>query len=420
MMMDHYDTLNYYSEPDTISQSAMHLFFSTANMTQESLAIYLHIPFCTTKCTYCAFNTYTHIEHLIPAFVEALAAEIRFVAQQNPYQQVHTVYFGGGTPSLLTPSQFDLLLNTLHTHFAINANAEISIESNPNDLDAAYLGQLRTLGINRLSIGMQTANINELDLFARRHDHAAVVKAVDAARTAKFDNLNLDVIYGFPYQTLESWQYTLNEVALLKPEHISMYALGLEEGTSLLHWVESGRIPTPDDDTAADMYDAATDIMAQHGYHQYEISNWAQPGYECQHNLQYWRNFPYVGLGPGAHGYAGGVRYHTLLSPQRYIKAMRERSGEALPFPQTPATHEAHLVEWGDEMAETLIMNLRLLQEGVSRSAFEARFGVDLVQHHAKALKRFVDHGLVEIQPDVVRITHEGRLLSNMLFRELV
>ncbi len=388
-------------------------------LSEQALSIYLHIPFCTTKCTYCAFNTYTHIEQLIPAFVEALKREIQFVSQQNPYNQVETIFFGGGTPSLLSASQFELLLNNLDTYFTIDTDAEISIETNPNDLDLIYLRELRQLGINRLSIGLQSTNMNELTLFARRHDYAAAISAVEAARAAGFDNINLDLMYGFPQQTMESWRETLDQsLSLLQPEHISMYALGLEEGTPMLEWVESGRLPMPDDDLAADMYEYMTEAMTKYGYEQYEISNWAKPGYACRHNLQYWRNLPYIGLGPGAHGYAGGSRYDTLLMPQRYIKAMS--ASHTLPFPRTPATNEITQVDRESEISETLIMSLRLTREGVNREQFKARFGIDLIDLHGDKLKRFVDHGLLEIKPDVVRITQKGRLLSNMIFRELV
>ena len=388
--------------------------------TDQSLSIYLHIPFCTTKCTYCAFNTYTNQEKLIPAFVQSLADEAAYVARQNPYSSVHTIFLGGGTPSLLTAKQFNTILSSLKDHFTISSDVEITIETNPNDLDTIYLKSLRELGINRLSIGMQTSNMGELTLFARRHDHAAVIKAFKAAREAGFDNINLDIIYGAPYQTIETWQQTLDDVFTLQPEHVSLYALGLEEETPLLDWVETGRVPTPDDDLAADMYELATITMVKNGYEQYEISNWSKPGYACRHNLQYWYNLPYIGLGPGAHGFAGGVRYDTILSPQRYIKAIQQHPDQSLVFPRTPATNNAIQVDQKNEIAETLIMTLRLTQEGVDRQIFEKRFGIDLLDLHRATLERFAGYDLLEIKPDVIRLTEKGRLLSNTIFRELV
>ncbi|GAB4308619.1 MAG: radical SAM family heme chaperone HemW [Phototrophicales bacterium] len=385
----------------------------------QNLSIYLHIPFCTTKCTYCSFNTYVNIEALIPNFVEALIQEIKIIGASNIYHTVHTIYFGGGTPSLLTIDQFDAILAAITQSFSVLNEAEISIEANPNDLSVNYLKELRRLGINRLSIGMQSAIDQELNLFARRHDNQTVVTAVQQARDAGFNNINLDLIYGFPYQTLTTWEKSLEQVLSFSPEHISLYALGLEEGTPLKSWVEKGKLPLPDDDLAADMYEFATEVLRQ-TYLQYEISNWAKSGFECLHNLQYWRNAPYIGLGPGAHGYANGIRYSTILSPQQYIQLLKNANEPKLQFPITPAVHDYTLVDQSTEIAETLITNLRLLHEGVHLSDFEHRFGVSLMQLHGNLLKKFEKQGLLQITKDRVLLTEQGRLLSNVIFRELV
>lgn len=330
------------------------------------VSVYLHIPFCTSKCTYCAFNTYIKLEPLIEGFVEALIREIEIVGRSKPGQLVHTIFLGGGTPSLLTSEQLRRILKALEASFAVLPNCEITMETNPNDLHEGYTQQLATIGINRLSIGMQSANDNELQLFARRHDNDQVAMALHAARRAGFDNINLDLIYGIPHQSLTGWQWTLEQALKLQPEHISLYALGLEDGTPMHHWVMTGRLPTPDDDLTADMYDMATEMLGGQGYVQYEISNWAKPGYECQHNLQYWRNLPYIGVGPGAHGYADQVRYSTLLSPQEYIRRLKGKTDAvAYVFPNTPVTDEANLIDSAGEIAETLIMGLRLTQEGI-------------------------------------------------------
>ncbi len=383
------------------------------------LSLYLHIPFCTIKCTYCAFNTYIHLESLIEPFVSALVREIEIVGQSKPHQQVGTVYIGGGTPSLLTPEQIGRILEAIRSHFDVLPGAEISMESNPSDIHRDYMSALKRLGINRLSLGMQTANANELALFGRRHDNDAVVRAVSAARAGGFHNLNLDLIYGFPHQTLESWDITLKQMLALQPEHISLYALGVEDGTAMQAWIANGRLPAPDDDLAADMYLLATDVLESAGYEQYEISNWSKPGYECRHNLQYWRNLPYPGFGPGAHGYADSVRYATLLSPHRYIRAIQEASEEYI-FPNSPAVDQFNVVDREGEIADTLLMGLRLTREGISRPAFKARFGEDLLDIHGPLVERFVSYGLLYVDENVVRITREGRLLSNMIFRELV
>ncbi|MCC6805153.1 MAG: radical SAM family heme chaperone HemW [Anaerolineae bacterium] len=388
-------------------------------MPHNPLAIYLHVPFCSTKCTYCAFNTYTHLENLIEPFVSALVREIEIIAASQPNQPAGTIFFGGGTPSLLTPEQFERILAALRDGFRVAADAEITLEANPNDLNRDYLAALRRVGLNRISIGMQTANANELELFKRRHDNDAVARAVSAARAAGFDNLNLDLIYGFPHQTLASWETSLRQMLALQPDHVSLYALGLEDGTPMKAWVERGRLPEPDDDLAADMYELASDLLGAQGYEQYEISNWARPGHQCRHNLQYWHNDPYVGVGPGAHGWAGGVRYSTVLSPQRYIRLLGEAEG-AYPFPRTPATAEAVTVDRAGEISETLIMGMRLTREGISRPGFVERFGVDLLDVHGEVIQRYTDRGLLSVDAERVRLTDAGRLLSNVVFREFV
>jgi oxygen-independent coproporphyrinogen-3 oxidase len=383
------------------------------------LSIYIHIPFCGTKCTYCAFNTYVNLDNLIEPFVQALVKELAIVGGNPPGQGVGTIYLGGGTPSLLTPEQFARILAAVHDHFVVLPDAEISLEANPNDLSRDYLAVLRSAGATRLSIGMQSAVDSELTMFHRRHDHPMVIRAVEAARAAGFDNLNLDIIYGIPQQTLAYWETTLRQTLALDPEHISLYALGLEDGTLLKTWVEDGFLPVPDDDLAADMYDLATEMLGAAGYEQYEISNWSQPGYACRHNLQYWYNLPYVGLGPGAHGFAGGVRYSTVLLPQKYIRLIQD-SDESYTFPYTPATAEAVVVDRANEIAETLIMGLRLTREGIRRATFARRFGVDVLELHGATFHKYENYGLLYIDNDVVRLTQKGRLLSNVIFRELV
>lgn len=386
---------------------------------QNPLAIYLHVPFCAVKCTYCAFNTYTNLDNLIEPFVQALINEIHIVGRSRPNQEVGTIFFGGGTPSQLTPEQFARIFVALRENFILRENAEISLEVNPADVSFEYFQGLKAAGFNRVSIGMQSANSNELKLFNRRHDNDAVAQAIRTARQAGFSNLNLDLIYGVPHQTLADWQNTLTQMLALKPEHISLYALTLEDGTPMKAWIEKGTLPTPNDDLSADMYEMATEFLQQAGYEQYEISNWSLAGYQCQHNLQYWRNLPYLGLGPGAHGFADGVRYSVILSPQRYIKLLQSTEGE-FEYPRTPVTDQAVVVDQTADIAETLIMGLRLTQEGISRSVFQQRFGVDLLELHQDIIHKYEQYGLITYDDDSVKITQQGRLLSSAIFRDLV
>ncbi|NWG16673.1 MAG: radical SAM family heme chaperone HemW [Chloroflexi bacterium] len=382
-------------------------------------SIYLHIPFCRIKCTYCAFNTYIGLDNLIEPFVAALCREIEILGASKPGQPARTIYLGGGTPSVLTPHQIGCILAAVERAFVLAPDAEISMEVNPGDPDLSYMMALKSLGVNRISIGMQSANGNELELFARRHDNDAVVRSVVAARQAGFDNLNLDLIYGFPHQTLDSWENTLRQMLWLEPEHVSLYALGLEDGTAMKTWVTRGYLPPPDDDLSADMYELASDVLESAGYEQYEISNWARPGYACRHNLQYWRNLPYPGLGPGAHGYAGGVRYSTILSPHKYIQAL-ETTEAVFAFPLTPATDQSVRVDREAEIADTLLMGLRLTQEGISRAVFRERFGADVLDLYQALIEKYRSYGLLEVDEDRVRLTRKGRFLSNLIFRELV
>ena len=383
-------------------------------------SVYLHIPFCSTRCTYCAFNTYIDLDHLIPAYVDALCNELNAVAAGALKLGVHTVYFGGGTPSLLTPRQFERLLMQLHDLFAISPTCEISLEANPDDLTVDYLQSLRETWFNRLSIGMQSANSDILRLFDRQHDLSAVAEAVDAARKAKFDNVNLDVIFGSPGESAADWAETVGAVIDFEPDHVSMYGLELKGGTELRLQVDAGALPQPDDDDFADMYEYASEALERAGYDQYEISNWRRSGKQCQHNLQYWRNLPYLGLGAGAHGFAGGYRYSTITSPQRYLESLRDQPSIALDFPLTPAVAKHTLVEEAADLYDTIMMGLRLTREGINRMNFESRFGQDFVAMFPDAIDKLVSLGMLEVSHDRVRLSRDGRLLSNGVIREFV
>lgn len=321
---------------------------------------------------------------------------------------------------MLLPDQIDDVMRTVDEAFVLDVNAEITIEANPNDLTLPYLKMLRAAGVNRLSIGMQSANAAELRLFDRRHDVTAVADSVEAARTAGFDNLSLDLIYGVPGQTLDTWRDSLEFALKLQPDHLSLYALSLEAGTPLRASVETGHVPAPDDDLAADMYELASEMLAATGFVQYEISNWSLPGFQSRHNLQYWLNDPYLGFGPGAHGFAGGVRYSDVLSPQRYIQMLSEARGSGYDFPVSPAVAEAVHVDQTQEISETLIMGMRLIGRGIDRQAFRNRFGMDLLDLHGEALTRFERLGLVSVSDERVMLTEHGRLLSNTVLREFV
>jgi oxygen-independent coproporphyrinogen-3 oxidase len=405
-------------------------------------SLYFHIPFCAHRCAYCDFNTYAGQEQAIPAYVNALCNEIQAVGQSvSSRLEVGTIFFGGGTPSLLTTSQFQDIFQRVHTYFDVSPSAEISLEANPGTVSPDYLRELRQIGFNRISYGVQSANPNELRMLERIHTYSDVVDAVRWSRRAGFDNLNLDLIYGLPEQTLESWQNTVKLLLGLHPEHISAYALTLEHGTPFGRWAQKGLLPIPDPDLAAEMYEWLSEYLSLSGYAQYEISNWAMdnnrpptvdhlpsstvyrpPSRACQHNLQYWRNLDYLGLGAGAHGYTDGVRYSNVLRIKTYIDRLKTDNCSLLTdnWPLSPATVNHHKNTPREDMDETMLTGLRLTSEGVSAKTFRQRFGVELTDIYGQQIDRLVKLGLLEWSSDRLRLTSRGRLLGNQVFMQFI
>ncbi|MBN1679057.1 MAG: radical SAM family heme chaperone HemW [Anaerolineae bacterium] len=387
-------------------------------------ACYFHIPFCRTRCSYCDFNTYTGQDSLIPHYMHALATEVRLVGVSATVE-VTTLFFGGGTPSLIPANDLNVVLDSCRQSFELAGDAEISLEANPGTISRSYLYSLRQYGVNRLSIGMQSAHARELNLFERTHQLGDVRLAVEAARDAGFENISLDLIYGIPLQTLDDWRISLDTALDMRPDHLSLYALGVEDGTPLHGWIADGRFPSPDPDLAADMYEWASERLAQAGFEQYEISNWARPDFACQHNLRYWRNTSYLGFGAGAHGHAvfsgtSAVRYANVLHPADYIRRIQAQTGPC-PFPLSDAVAWSEHLDGRQVMADTMFMGLRLIREGISPGVFKARFGDDLWQVYGAILDRLIAAGLVERTADErVRLTSRGRLLGNQVFAEFV
>jgi oxygen-independent coproporphyrinogen-3 oxidase len=395
-------------------------------------SLYIHIPFCNHRCGYCDFNTYAGLQRLIPDYTSAVCAEIRFLSRSAQQRiKIHTIYFGGGTPSLVPEQDLEKILTGVHDEFDLVTGAETTIEANPGTVSEAYLRNIQALGVNRISLGMQSADQNELDLLERQHSFVDVVRSVEWARKAGIKNLNLDLIFGLPDQLLKVWLNSLDAALSLQPEHLSLYALTLEQGTPMHKKVALGILPEPDPDTAADMYELATEVLARAGYIQYEISNWARMDtdgrlFSCQHNLQYWRNSPYIGIGAGAHGYIGGYRTVDVSIPGLYIKKMtKERDSVQgdFQFPSTPATIEKTPIDTETEIGETMMMGLRLLSEGVSSIEFQQRFGISLRERFSVEIDRLVLLGLLEWageNEERLHLTSHGRLLGNQVFREFI
>jgi oxygen-independent coproporphyrinogen III oxidase len=419
-------------------------------------SIYLHIPFCTHRCAYCDFNTYAGQEDTIPAYVEALCKEIEFIGLRlpSPFRGgagggVHTIFFGGGTPSLLSPEQFESILLSIRRNFTLTDDAEISMEANPGTVSYGNLLELRKIGINRIGYGVQSANTEELRMLERAHDFFDVIEAVASARRAGFENLNLDLIYGLPEQTLSTWQTTVKRILALHPEHISAYALTLEHGTPFGRWSSRGMLPLPDPDLAAEMYEWLSETLEYDGYVQYEISNWAKhhktpiPDPEpetfdlppltlasaCRHNLQYWRGLPYLAFGAGAHGYASGYRYSNVLRIKTYIDRLTNYELTDHQFPLSPVTVNHHKQSLQDDMSEFMMTGLRLTREGVSEGEFQKRFGQPVCEIFGKEIDGLLNSGLIErfhspngrgMNGERIRLTKRGRLLGNQVFMQFV
>jgi oxygen-independent coproporphyrinogen-3 oxidase len=368
--------------------------------------VYLHIPFCKSRCSYCDFATDVYrSSDAVERYVRALCNEISKWPQEGT-DTVDTVYFGGGTPSLLTPEQVERILETVHSQFDVQTDTEITTEMNPATVTPETLKGYKSLGINRASFGVQTFNDRALKLLARGHDANDARRTFLMLRDAGFDNVSFDLIAGLPNQTLNDWEKNLEEAAKLSPEHLSLYLLEIHEGTPLAEQVRSGRQPTPDEDLAAQMYEMMLDKLAAVGYEQYEISNFSRPGYESRHNSKYWRLEPVYGFGVSAHSFDGRSRWSNVRDTAEYVA--RIERGET-PIFEADAMTEKQL------SGEYVFLNLRLTR-GFRLDDVLAKFGVDLREEYSDDLREFELAGLIRFDGDIMRLTRKGLLFSNEVF----
>jgi len=396
----------------------------------ENVSIYVHIPFCKIRCGYCDFNTYSGLMHLAEGYVDAVCREITSLKRSlggKDIGKIKTLYFGGGTPSLLAPSLIDKIIRQLQKFSAFAEDIEITLEVNPGTVDREYLANIYDVGVNRLSIGVQSAHKKELEILDRLHGYEEAVRVVEFSRNSGFDNISLDFIYGLPNQYTKDWVESLKAAISLAPEHLSLYALSVEPGTPLEKKILASVYPMPDEDAAADMYEVAIEILDGAGYTHYEISNWAkrkrQEIFYSMHNLQYWRNLPYIGLGAGAHGFVSGYRTINESFPQRYINLFKD--DVHMPFPQTAAIVDLVKIDNYREMQETMMMGLRLLEEGVSDLTFRNRFGLHIEEIFEKEITRLIEKGLVLWADNnngdrSIKLTKFGYFLANQVFQEFV
>jgi oxygen-independent coproporphyrinogen-3 oxidase len=379
-----------------------------------SAGVYLHIPFCKSRCSYCDFATDIYrSSDAVDRYVEALCKEIDSFSETDQESKIEspksidTIYFGGGTPSLLSPQQVKRILRSVHAGFDFGSNAEITMEMNPATVTPETLSEFKGLGVNRASFGVQTFNDNALKLLARGHNRHDARKTYEMLREAGFENISFDLIAGLPGQTLNDWQRNLDEAIAMSPEHLSLYLLEIHEGTPLAEQVESGRQPIPDEDLAAAMYEIMCEQLAAAGYEQYEISNFARPGFESRHNTKYWLLEPVFGFGVSAHSFDGHQRYANERDTNRYVEMIE-------------SFHVAEVSRQDiDFMSEFIFLGLRM-NRGIDINEFSTRFNCSIFDKYGKEIEELTQLVLLEIVDLRLKLTSKGRLFSNEVFQRFI
>ncbi|MBM7855705.1 oxygen-independent coproporphyrinogen-3 oxidase [Desulfohalotomaculum tongense] len=375
------------------------------------IGLYIHVPFCLQKCRYCDFVSYPYNKDDARSYLQALEREMQYYARRlTPGRRVSTVFIGGGTPTVLETGDLTKLLENARRYFQWSEDAEVTVEANPGTINKHKLYMLHQMGVNRLSLGVQAYQSRLLNLLGRVHDYRQVLQGVSAARQVGFNNLNLDLIFGIPGQSLKDWQESLAMLADLQPEHLACYSLQLEEGTPLAAAVERGEVTPCREELELKMYNKLIDFLTARGYRHYEISNFSKPGCQCRHNLLYWHNGEYLGLGPAAHSHLDMQRWSNTASIRQY-------TGQVLK--NVPPVTERHKLTKKDVMIETAFMGLRLLQ-GLDRNEFYRRFGQRITDVWPEEVKKLCHQGLLELTDTHLRLTGKGLRLANLVFREFV
>ena len=370
----------------------------------SGLSLYIHVPFCVRKCGYCSFVSYSDRAYLIPAYVYSLINEISLT--QRPQSTIETIYFGGGTPSVLSDGQIAQILNKISEIYTLVQDAEITLEANPGKIDAKYLSSMKSLGVNRMSLGIQSLNDEDLRFLGRSHLVNEAWRAIFDSRQAGFNNLSLDFIYGLPNRTTDKWESMLDEIIDLGAEHLSLYGLTLEADTPLGQAVTNGEAPAPDADQEATEYEIACVKLGAAGYRHYEISNWARPGFESRHNSNYWKRGEYLGLGVAAHSFIDGSRISNTVDLDEYLETIGCNR-----LPQA----DAEVISQELALSETIFLGLRL-EEGISMDDIGRQFSIDLRSKFAAEITELSELGLVETSFSRLKLTSKGRLLGNEVF----
>jgi len=376
-------------------------------------SLYLHIPFCVRKCSYCDFVSFEQSESSSAGYVDLLLEELNLRSKLLAPQVVSTIYFGGGTPSLLSPALISSLLAAARNHFSVEASAEITLEVNPGTVTLASLEGYLAAGVNRLSIGIQSLDDRQLETLGRIHSEAEARQAFTLARTAGYSNIGIDLMHGLPGQTLDAWQVTLQEAMSMMPEHISVYGLSVEDGTPFAKKAQQGELHLPDEELAAAMFELTAASLRRAGYEHYEISNFARPGCRSRHNQVYWQRGSYLGFGAGAHSFLNfhgyGERWENPATLAEYAAAV---NGKELPDTEMELTRK-------EAMSEFMFLGLRLL-EGVDKEDFVRKFGLELEEVFPNVADTLSRKGLLQEQGSMLRLTSKGLLLANLVMQEFV
>ena len=384
-------------------------------MKKRNLELYLHIPFCVRKCNYCDFFSASGTEEAQAAYVSTMVQEIQSYQELSGEYEVQTIFLGGGTPSLLTPEQIEQIFNAIYHTFSVNENAEITMEMNPGTVDIEKLHAMKAAGVNRLSIGLQSAQNEELKMLGRIHTFEEFLETWKLIEQAGFKNRNIDLMSALPGQTIESYEETLSKVLSLEPEHVSAYSLILEEGTVFYDWYEKGKLDRgawklPSEEEEYAMGELTILRLAEAGMHRYEISNYAREGKECRHNLGYWSRVEYLGIGLGASSFISNTRYHLCTDMISYIE--RIGSGEDL-------REEIEVLTKEDAMEEFMFLGLRRMQ-GISGTQFENCFGNTIEEIYGDVIEKLEQEKMLEVKEDKIRLTKRGIDVSNYVFCEFL
>ncbi len=365
--------------------------------------IYLHIPYCLHKCGYCDFNSHPENREEEEVYVSTLMSEIGHYAPQLDGKVISTVFVGGGTPTILPPASLEKILGNIKNHFNLSTDCEITIEANPATIKQETLAEIRSSGFNRISIGVQSFDDEELKLLERVHNEDEIHTTMDRARLAGFNNLSIDLMFSLPNQTPDKWMSNLQKALKKKPDHISAYGLTIEPATAFFKSHERGLLPLPPEETQLEMFQTTIETLQLAGYHQYEISNYARPGFECKHNLNYWDNGDYLGLGAGASSYLNGERFKNTSLPSRYI---REVKAEGSAVESTEKLTPLHA------MGETIMLGLRRLK-GIAIEDFENRFQISFNKVYGKVIDPLISEGLITLNQNHMALSRKGLFLAD-------